>query len=113
MAGTMSHTIRVAREFDAAAAWLWEAVQVPDNFTYVTRGLLGMPALARRAEPFQQGETISGWLFLFHFVPIGRHTIHIESIDGELRRFISREHNRLVKRWDHTITVAELPGSRC
>jgi hypothetical protein len=68
-------TIHLETELPASADKVWQAMCHPASFTYITRGLIGVPALAGRTEPFREGETGTGWLLLFHLIPLHRHTI--------------------------------------
>ena len=53
-------TIHLETELPASADRVWQAMCHPASFTYVTRGLIGVPALAGRTEPFREGETGTG-----------------------------------------------------
>jgi hypothetical protein len=54
------------------------------SFTYVTRGLIGILALAGRTEPFREGESGTGWLLLlFHL----NHTLHAEPAGDQRCRY--------------------------
>ena len=85
----------------------------PATFLYVTRGLLGMPALAGRSEPVTAGEAGSGWLFAFHLVPAYRHTIEIVDVDEETRTLRTHEHGGVLRRWDHTLHVEPVSDGVC
>ena len=53
-------TIYLETELPASADKVWHAMCHPASFTYVTRGLIGIPALAGRTEPFREGESGTG-----------------------------------------------------
>jgi hypothetical protein len=105
-------TIHVETDLDAPADRVWQAMQHPATFLYVCRGLIGVPQLAGRSEPFRQGESGTGWLFLFHVVPLSRHTIRLEALDDSTRTMRSREHGGLLRQWNHTLHVEPRPDGR-
>jgi hypothetical protein len=105
-------TIEVSTELDADAERVWAAMQHPTTFLYVCRGLIGVPALAGRSEPFRPGESGTGWLFLFHVLPLSRHTIELAELDGDTRTMRSREHGGLLRAWNHTLHVEPLGQGR-
>ena len=62
---------------------------------------------------WEQGTTILGRSFLLGFVPLGLHNIHFERVDPRRRQIQTREHDRLVRRWDHLISIDEAQAGRC
>lgn len=70
-----TRTVALSTTLPLPADTVWHLMQQPATFLYVVPGLLGFPALNGRTEPFQQGETGTGWLMLFHVLPLHRHTI--------------------------------------
>jgi hypothetical protein len=99
----VTRTINVSTELPTDADRVWAAMKQPTTFLYVTRGLFGMPALARRSEPVRAGEAGSGWLFAFHVVPAYRHTIEVVEVDDETRTLRTHEHGGVLRRWDHVL----------
>jgi hypothetical protein len=45
-------------------------------------------------------------------IPLGLHTIRIEHIDAPRRQIQSRETNGLISRWDHLVSIREMPAGR-
>lgn len=105
-------TIHVETTLDAPAERVWSAMQHPATFLYVVRGLFGVPALAGRTDPMVEGESGTGWLFLFHCIPLSRHTIELEEIDEATKTIRSHEYGGVLRRWDHTLHVEPLDGAR-
>lgn len=101
----MSQTIVIETDLPAPAERVWSAMQHPASFLYVTRGLIGAPALAGRTDPFREGEVGTGWLFAFHVVPMWRHTIRGHRVDDATMTLQSHERGGIVRRWDHTLHV--------
>ena len=106
---TASRTIERTTLLDAPVDRVWEAMLRPSTFLHVARGLLGVPALEGRIDPFVAGEAGTAWLLLFHLVPFSRHTIEVVDVDHERHVVRTHEHGGLLRRWDHTL-AAEAEG---
>lgn len=108
----MSRTIHVTTVLPADADRVWEAMQHPASFLYVCRGLLGWPALSGRTSPVVEGEARTGWLMLFHVVPLHRHTIHVVRVDRQERRIETEERGGVLRRWHHVLHVEPAGNGR-
>lgn len=90
-------------ELANSADAVWFAVKTPAAFRRVTRRLLLIPAIRSRSEPWREGETVVGWVFLLGFLPFSRHHLHVHKVDDASRTLSSREHGGLIKRCNHDI----------
>lgn len=108
-----TRTVHVQTELPTAADRVWSAMLQPVTFLYVTRGLLGFPALAGRTDPLRAGETGCGWVFAFNVIPAYRHTIEVLEVDATTRTIRTHEHGGVLRRWDHTLHVEPLGGGCC
>jgi len=97
----------------APAPSVWRAVKTPGAFRTVTRGVLTMPVIKHRDDEWREGETVSGWVFLFGAIPFSRHTLHFSAIDNGAMTLSSRESGGLLRRWNHDIIVTATGDSRC
>lgn len=50
--------------------------------------------------------------YVFGFIPLGVRELYFERIDQRALRIVTRESNRLVRRWDHTISVTPFGANR-
>jgi hypothetical protein len=98
---------------EAPADLIWEAVKTPAAFRQVTRRLVRLVGLARRDQPWQEGETVHGPLVVFECLPISVHHLTITRIDERRRELHSDEHGGLIRRWRHIIRVTPLGASQC
>ncbi|MEC3916966.1 hypothetical protein [Nocardia sp. CDC160] len=87
-------------------------MQSPATFVYVCRGLIGIPALRGRVEPFQVGDRGTAWLFAFHVFPAYRHTIEVVDVDESTMTIRTHEYGGVINSWDHTLHVEALSPSR-
>ena len=97
----------------APAPSVWRAVKTPGAFRTVTRGVLTMPVIKHREDEWREGETVTGWVFLFGFIPFSRHTLHFSAINNGAMTLSSRESGGLLRRWNHDIIVVATDDSRC
>lgn len=106
-------TIHVQTELPTNADKVWEAMQQAAVFRYVTRGVLRFPALEGRTTPFREGDQVTGLLWLFHVIPLSRHTIRLVQVDAASRTLRTREHGGLLRTWNHTLHVEPAGDGRC
>lgn len=106
-------TIEIETDLPTDADRVWRAMQHPASFTYVCRGLLGIPALAGRTDPMREGEAGTGWLLLFHVIPLSHHTIELVEVDETTRTLRSREHGGMLRVWNHTLHVEPVDDHTC
>lgn len=92
---------------------LWRAIQHPVTLSYVCKGLLGFPALAGRTEPVTRDESGTGWVFLFHVIPISRLTIHVAELDDDNRTLCTNEWGGALRTWNQTMHVVPINDESC
>ncbi len=97
----------------APADVVWRTVQQPELFVHVAGSWIRFPAAEGRNRPWQAGDRVFGWIFLFRFIPLSKHTIEVISIDDNTMTFISNEGGGFVKTWNHYIYVEDIDGSTC
>jgi hypothetical protein len=107
-------TVDVSTILNCAAEKAWHEVQKSSLHLRVIRPLARIVPLPAAPLPdrWEQGRVIQCDCYLFGFVPIGTHTILIETIDHDKYEIQSREHDDLVKRWDHRISIQPIGPDR-
>ncbi|TVR38514.1 MAG: hypothetical protein EA388_00235 [Nitriliruptor sp.] len=98
-------TLTRTTDLDAPAPVVWGAVCTPTAFRTVTRGVLRYPPVSRRADPWREGETVSGRLWLFGVLPLNRHSIRVARINPDALTLTSDEHGGLIRSWVHDIVL--------
>ena len=106
-------TISISTELDAPADVVWRAVKTPQAFVHVAKGMLRYPAAERVDRPWQMGDQLDGWTFLFGVVPFSVHHLAVASIDDQRRVLVSHEHGGLVRTWHHTLVVTAVDDASC
>lgn len=106
-------TVHMETELSTDAEQVWAAMQHPTSFTYVCRGVLGIPALVGRTAAMREGESGTGWLLLFHLIPLSRHTIHLVEINPDTKTLRSHEHGGMLRSWNHALRVEAVSPRAC
>ena len=105
--------VDVSTILDCPAAKAWDQVQTSALHRHVTWPLARFePSGAPVPDRWSEGLTVKCKLFVFGVIPMGVHTVHLERIDQQKREIQSREHDPLVARWDHLISIRPLDESR-
>ncbi len=98
---------------DCPATKAWTQVQTSALLHYVNWPLARfVPCGAPLPERWSEGLTLQWKFFMFAVIPMGVHTVHLEKVDQRNCEIHSHEHNRLVARWDHVISIKPLNDSR-
>jgi hypothetical protein len=101
--------VDVSTVLNCSATKAWNAVQRSSLLLYVIWPLARfVPSGAPFPERWSEGLTMQCKLFVFGVIPMGIHTVHIEKIDQRNYEIQSREHDPLIARWDHLISIKPL-----
>ncbi len=106
-------SIAVHTNLNAPADAVWATVRRPAAFVHAAGPILRYPRAERHPAPWETGEKLIGWLFLFRVIPILRYTIEIVEIDHASMTLLTEEHGGLLRTWRHTIVVEPLAEDRC
>lgn len=106
-------TVHIETQLPTDAEQVWAAMQHPTSFTYVCRGVLGIPTLVGRTAAMRESESGTGWLLLFHLIPLSRHTIHLVEIDPTTKTLRTHEHGGLLRSWNHALHVEPISTQAC
>jgi len=105
--------VDVSTVLNICAAKAWNEVQKSSLHRHVIWPLARLvPIGPGIPEPWSERLTIRCRLFVFGIIPIGVHTIQFERIDQENNEMRTREHNPVVPRWDHVVSIKPLDDSR-
>ena len=103
----------ISTVLDCSAAKAWAEVQKTSVFLHVIRPLMRLRSTGDPLpERWSEGLTVACRLLAFGFVPLGVHTVFIERIDQDSYQIQTREHDAVVARWDHLISIKPLDDSR-
>jgi hypothetical protein len=107
-------TARVQSVFDCPPEKVWAELQTSALHREIIRPLIRFSSLdiPGTSERWTQGATYRFRCYLFGVIPFGEHTIFLERIDPVAREIQSREHEALVRHWDHLIVIRPTPDGR-
>ena len=108
-------TIRRETVLDAPFETVWQALQGPAVMIAVSAPLLRFRPVDPPVFPARWGAgDMLVAMRLFGVVPLGRQVISpaFEASDGPRRVLRDRGHGAMVRRWDHSITIAERADGR-
>jgi hypothetical protein len=104
-AGSMK--IDVSTILNCSAEKAWREVQNSALLLRIVEPLARIVPLRAAPLPdrWEQGRVVQCDCYLFGCVPIGTRTILIESVDHDKYEIQTREHDALISRWDHRISI--------
>lgn len=99
--------VRRQSKLAASAGLVWQIVLRTSTLSFVASPLLTFQRRDGQLLPLQwsQGQTIDLVLFLFGFIPLGRHQIQASRVDSATRTLETEESGRLLRSWRHSIRV--------
>lgn len=94
-----------------SADTVWQLVQRPKTFAYLTSPLMS----ARTEIPDQAftGLVMKGRLFFLSVIPLWVHRLEMKKVDSQLRMLETDEHGGPFRVWRHRIEVASRDESSC
>jgi hypothetical protein len=99
--------VDVSTVLNCPADKAWDEVQKSALLLHVMWPMAGIAPADSSAFPerWSEGLTLRCKTFIFGFIPIGTRVLHFERIDQDSREIQTREHDPLVRRWDHVISI--------
>jgi hypothetical protein len=99
--------VYVESVFDCPPELVWDEVQTSALLVEVIWPLVRLvpadpPQFPKR---WNGSQAVRLRTYLFGFIPLGTHTIGFDRIDSDCREIETREHDPLIRRWDHTVRV--------
>lgn len=100
---------RISTQFACTESELWQKLSRMESLEFVASPVL-------RFTPIEPGVSGSEWevgrdyrlkLFFLGFIPLGRHTIRLVTVDRDQKRISSRESGLLARVWNHEISFRE------
>lgn len=107
-------TATITTILPCSEAELWRHIADARSLTVVCRPVLGFvrPDGGELYGKWEVGVPYELKLRLLMVIPIGRHTIRLETVDPARNLIVSRESGLLARVWNHTITFAEVSPGR-
>jgi len=103
--------IKVVSVFPVNIQKIWNKIQDVETLRYIAEPRAQFEPIDDIPSQWKEGDSYNFRMCLYRFIPIGRHTIHVVSIDKQDGRLYTNEYNRTVKIWNHLITMEDTTGS--
>jgi hypothetical protein len=99
--------VSVQSIFNLSPEETWRRVQTPSLLEQVAHPVIRFHRQDGRELPlsFHENQTIDLRLKALGFIPLGKHTITIQSVDPERREILSHEQGQIAQVWRHLISV--------
>jgi hypothetical protein len=106
--------VDVSTPLGCSAEAAWNEVQKTSLLRHVIRPLARVTAVDPSGFPerWREGMTFRCRTYIFGFIPIGVRTLRFRRIDAVAREIVISESDPLVRRWDHTISIAPAGARR-
>jgi hypothetical protein len=105
--------VDVSTVLNCPAAKAWNEVLKSSLLLHVIWPLARVvPIGAPFPERWSEGLTVQCKSYVFGVIPIGVRTLHFEKIDEKNYQIQSREHDPLIARWDHLVSIKPLDDNR-
>lgn len=101
-------TLSVTSVFPAAPAEVWRRLIRIETLRYIASPLLTFTSVGDAGMEWQAGETVRFHLRLLGILPLGLHTVLLETVDPAAYMMQTREHSRLLPVWNHKITIERI-----
>ena len=102
--------VHLETELPCSADVAWQQVLRSDLLKDVSWPLICFSELAGEPLPetWKQGSTVRVRCWLLGIIPLAIRTLFFERIDDDARQLQTREHDRMIPCWDHTIEIREV-----
>jgi ligand-binding SRPBCC domain-containing protein len=93
---------------------VWATVQTSSLLQEIIHPLVKVVPVDSTSFPprWQEGATVRCKSYLFGLIPLGTRTLHLERVDSGTREIQSREHDPLIRKWDHLVRVQKTTNGR-
>lgn len=98
--------ISVTSTFESTTDKIWERLLNINTLIEICKPKATFKSCSGKIpEKWEIQKTYPFKLFIYGLIPMGRHEIVLELMDRENRKIQSREHNKIVKVWNHLIKL--------
>jgi len=104
---------RISNQFSCTETELWRRIIEPRSLQFVASPLLTFTPIEADAleGEWQVGRDYPLQLYFMRFIPLGRHTIRLVTIDRSTNTILSEERGSLARVWNHRIHFQQVaPG---
>ena len=99
--------ISVSSIFDCQPEIIWEKILDLDTLMEICKPKAYFKSISKNPRKWEENIIYRFKLFIYGFIPLGEHEILLESINENQKEIQSIEHNKIVKIWNHFISMSK------
>lgn len=100
--------ISVKTELPAPIDKIWDKIQDVQTLRYIAKPRAYFMPVENLPSCWKKGDTYVFKTWMHGIIPIGKHTIHVITINKEKRELFTNEYNKAVKIWNHLINMKKI-----
>ena len=104
--------ITISSILDNSSEKIWNKLLDVETLIYICEPLATFKTKEKNLIKWELNKEYVFKLFIYRFIPFGNHKIILEKIDENSKIIISKEHNSIVKIWNHKIRMED-KGENC
>ncbi|MDR2083868.1 MAG: hypothetical protein LBP67_02595 [Bacteroidales bacterium] len=99
--------ISVSSTFNCSPEIMWEKLLDIETLIEICKPKASFKSVSKMPEKWEENVIYKFKLFIYGFIPFGKHEILLENIDQSRKEIQSKEHNKIVRIWNHLIILNE------
>ena len=99
--------ISVSSIIDCPPEIMWEKILDLDTLMEICKPKASFKSVSENPRKWEENIIYRFKLFIYGFIPLGEHEILLESINESQKEIQSREHNKIMKIWNHFISMSK------
>ena len=104
--------ISVSSTFDCPPEIMWKKLLDFDTLIEICSPKASFKSVSEKPQKWEENIVYKFKLFIYGFIPFGKHEILLESINESRKEIQSREHNKIVKIWNHLISMSKTENGK-
>ena len=104
--------ISVSSIIDCPPEIMWEKILDLDTLMEICKPKASFKSVSENPRKWEENIIYRFKLFIYGFIPLGEHEILLESINESQKEIQSREHNKIVKIWNHFISMSKTENGK-
>ena len=103
--------ITVSSQFPTNIDKVWNKIQDIETLRYIAKPKVKFNLIGVLPSQWKAGDIYHFKTWMHGFIPIGKHTIKVISIERDKGKIYTNEHNRIISIWNHLIIMQDINNS--
>lgn len=104
--------ITVSSVFPQRTDIVWNKIMEFDTLRFICRPKAAFVSFDRKLFEWKEGGTYRFRLYIYGFIPMGIHTIHVEKMNCDTAELLTAEYNKIVTVWNHYIKMNRVTNNQ-